>query len=96
MDMIEKVARALAAATFECSDDDVTSRHIDAAWPIYRDQAIAAIKAMREPTPEMIEAAWAEALAEDADGVWREMIEAALGNAHGQEQVSAETPSARS
>jgi hypothetical protein len=28
----------------------------------------------REPTKSMIEAAWADALAEDAAGVWREMI----------------------
>lgn len=27
-----------------------------------------------EPTQEMLEAAWAEALAESADGVWREMV----------------------
>lgn len=30
-----------------------------------------------EPTPEMLKAAWADALAEDAGGVWREMIEIA-------------------
>jgi hypothetical protein len=29
----------------------------------------------RKPTKEMIEAAWADALAEDAEGVWRSMIE---------------------
>jgi len=30
----------------------------------------------RKPTPAMIEAAWAEALGENAEGVWREMIAA--------------------
>jgi hypothetical protein len=30
----------------------------------------------REPTKEMLEAAWADALAEDAAGVWRAMIAA--------------------
>ena len=29
----------------------------------------------RNPTPEMLEAAWASALAEDAGGVWLSMIE---------------------
>jgi hypothetical protein len=29
----------------------------------------------RNPTKEMIDAAWADALAEDAVGVWRAMIE---------------------
>lgn len=31
----------------------------------------------RVPTHEMVEAAWAQALEEDAVGVWKEMIEAA-------------------
>jgi hypothetical protein len=30
----------------------------------------------RTPTASMIKAAWADALAEDAEGVWRSMIEA--------------------
>lgn len=38
----------------------------------------AALEAMRNPTKAMIEAAWADALAEDAIGVWRSMINAAL------------------
>ncbi len=32
----------------------------------------------RTPTKEMLEAAWAEALAEDAAGVWKAMIDAWL------------------
>lgn len=34
----------------------------------------------RVPTKEMIEAAWADAHAEDALGVWKSMIEAWLGS----------------
>ena len=30
----------------------------------------------RKPTQEMLKAAWADALAEDAEGVWNSMIEA--------------------
>lgn len=40
--------------------------------------ARAAIAAMREPTPEMIEAAYYSALDENAAGVWRDMIDEAL------------------
>lgn len=29
----------------------------------------------RKPTKEMLEAAWADALAEDAGGVWKSMVE---------------------
>jgi hypothetical protein len=34
----------------------------------------------RVPTKDMIEAAWAEALAEDAAGVWQVMVEAYESN----------------
>jgi len=34
----------------------------------------------RHPTKEMMEAAWADALAEDAAGVWKAMIECYLAN----------------
>ncbi len=40
--------------------------------------ASAVIEAMREPTQEMIEGAWAYALDEDAGAVWRSMINTAL------------------
>ncbi len=40
--------------------------------------ARAVIEAMRDPTEAMIDAAWAEALAEDAGGVWCAMIDAML------------------
>lgn len=38
----------------------------------------AVIKELREPTPEMVEAAYYSALAENAVGVWREMIDELL------------------
>jgi hypothetical protein len=39
----------------------------------------------RNPTKEMLEAAWADALAEDAKGVWESMIEAwELAGEHGE------------
>ena len=41
----------------------------------------------RHPTKEMIEAAWAEALAEDAVGVWKEMIDAWLQSKTGKSET---------
>jgi hypothetical protein len=41
----------------------------------------------RVPTKEMIDAAWASALAEDALGVWNEMIEAAPKRLSESQQV---------
>jgi hypothetical protein len=37
-------------------------------------QAVEFVLVPRVPTKEMLEAAWAEAVGEDAAGVWREMI----------------------
>jgi hypothetical protein len=37
----------------------------------------------RIPTKEMLEAAWADALAEDAGAVWKSMIEAWLSQSKG-------------
>lgn len=34
------------------------------------------VRVPRKPTQEMLRAAWADALAEDAEGVWKSMIEA--------------------
>jgi hypothetical protein len=38
----------------------------------------------RIPTKEMLEAAWADALAEDASGVWKSMIDAFLALKYGK------------
>lgn len=65
-EMVERVATAIEARVSQpgqCS---------------YQDMARATFEAMREPTEAMIEAAWADALAEDAKGVWQEMIDEAL------------------
>lgn len=71
-EMVERVARALADCAMEPFDEISREKFIG--------DARAVIKAMREPTPQMIEEAWAAALNEDAKGVWRDMIETALGN----------------
>jgi len=78
--MVERVARAIYEA------DDVWSEAFP--WPNmgspnqsadeYRRIARAAIEAMREPTEAMVGAGWAEALAENANGVWSDMIDEAL------------------
>jgi hypothetical protein len=45
-EMIERVARALAATKFEAPDPDYFAKHIDAAWPMYVDDARAVIEAI--------------------------------------------------
>ena len=81
-EMVERLARAIHLA--ECHGNQ---READASW-IYcnllrRDQARAAIKAMREPTADMIDAgrdapAHAPAGVSETHKVWVSMIDAAL------------------
>ncbi len=76
MDMVERVARAMAVRN---NDHDEEGR---LQWPAYADDARAAIAAMRVPSKNMLEAGnhefrWirVESFAEE---VWQAMIDAAL------------------
>ena len=79
MDMVERVAKALEAKLSEMtSGDDTLNYRRPSGELASAELARAAINAMREPTPEMLEAAWSDILAEDGAGTWRKMIDAAL------------------
>lgn len=67
-DMVERVARALAAA--DGMHPEAVSNDEDQVpgWTLYVDDARAAIEAMREPTDAMTDAIWEET----ADPCWRE------------------------
>ena len=77
--MVERVAAAImnAAGQINASQiqDDVTKRHATSLMYAKR-YAAAAIAAMREPTEEMARCGGIGR--EDAQGVWRRMIDAAL------------------
>ena len=83
-EIVERVAKAIHEAAPEdnwSGWDELTDADISSGDPgrdTRRKQARAAIAALREPTGEMIEAAWASSLAEDAKGTWQDMIEVAL------------------
>ena len=90
MDMIERVARALdcvdygncrGGGWFEFGKLSAATGKCAACLRAARN----AIEEMREPTEEMIEEAWAAATAEDAEGVWRAMIDAALSQSKEKE-----------
>jgi len=60
-EMVERVARALAALSLNLNGNDAPVPHepiIDRRWQNFVPQALAAISAMREPTEAMIEACW--------------------------------------
>jgi len=94
-DVVERVARALVNA--HAPDNSQTLREVldwfDNEWPLSCDfnelalaAARAAIKAMREPTEEMMDAGWeapsnvdcAGPLSADMRAPWQAMIDAAL------------------
>jgi hypothetical protein len=98
--MIERVARAICAATDVTPENALGGPFFDAPdapyyfgepqqqaprWKLYVPAARAAIAAMREPTPGMVEAgddtAGTLAITHDysAYGTWQDMIDAALG-----------------
>ena len=75
MNMNERIARALARHSYAGASD----ADIDAMWECWTDAATAAIQAMRNPTPEMIEAMY-ECYSWSSDPLqhWQAMIDAAL------------------
>ncbi len=87
MDMVEKVARALANYGWDTRSGKLAEHNsaefVEANWRAYEDQARAAIEAMLEPTPEMISAVWPDGasghdVADLPTNVWDAMITAAL------------------
>jgi hypothetical protein len=76
-DMIERVARALCVY-YECNPDALINMlDGEPLWTIYKPEAFAAIKAMRQPTEAMLDAEITSSHPSRKE-VWRGMIEAAL------------------
>lgn len=73
-DMVERVAKAIAHAVWRQSDSGTPPK-----WSEWRDEARAAIEAMREPTKAMVEAGTVALHFRPAGLVaWGAMIDAAL------------------
>lgn len=71
--LVERIARVLAGRALSANaegEDRSASAEVDAAWPDYREDALAVIRTLREPDPAMAEAGDVE--------IWERMIEAAL------------------
>ena len=77
-DMIERVARALAASDRHFSDGGSWDELDPIEHDIYMASARAAIEAMREPTSEMVDAAYANTGGVGATKCWQAMIDEAL------------------
>lgn len=83
-DMTERVARAICKAHYIYDDynEEEAQRAADNEWVDWCVEARAAIEAMREPTGEMLLAAWGSEDDQGEPGVtestWTAMIDAAL------------------
>ena len=79
MELVERIARVIAGYRFsanaegaECSAGEA----VDALWVAHRDEAIAIIKTLREPSPTMVESGMA--------GEWSVIIDREVAVADGQ------------
>lgn len=72
---IERIARVLAGERLSSNAEGTApsaGSQVDARWHEYRDEAVAVLKSLREPPPE---------IAQIGDGeAWTHAINAALGN----------------
>lgn len=73
--LAERIARVLAGRALSANangDRASAAGQVDMCWPDYREDALAILRELREPDPDMAEAG-------DAD-TWRKMVQTALGN----------------
>ncbi|MBC9031626.1 hypothetical protein IAG41_04400 [Sphingomonas sp. JC676] len=76
---VERIARVLAAEALSINgdgEDASAASEIDAVWFSQIDRAIAVLKTLREPTPEMVQAG--HEAAGDPAKTWNAMVRAAL------------------
>ena len=74
--LVERIARVLAGYALSSNadgSDASASRDVDDSWQDYREPALAVIRELREPDPDMVAAGNA--------AVWTDMVHAALESA---------------
>jgi len=77
---VERIARVLAAKVLSINgegSDPSAGADVDAAWHDEADRALAVLRTLREPTPEMVEAG--RGAGSDPAEIWNAMVRAAIG-----------------
>ncbi|MBB5709115.1 hypothetical protein [Sphingomonas xinjiangensis] len=77
---VERIARVIAAEAISINGDGQDASaggEVDAAWPQEVNRAMAVLRTLREPTPEMVEAG--RAAGSDPAEIWNAMVRAAIG-----------------
>lgn len=73
MELVERVSRVIAAYRLSANADGAecsAADSVDALWAAHQDEAVAVLKALREPSPTMVEAGM--------HGEWSVMIDREL------------------
>lgn len=77
---VERIARVLAAEALSVNGegrDPSAGSEVDATWQQEVSRAMAVLRTLREPTPEMVEAG--RAAGGDPAQIWNAMVRAAIG-----------------
>lgn len=77
---VERIARVIAAEALSINgegQDPSAGGEVDAVWPEEVKRALAVLRTLREPTPEMVEAG--RAAGSDPAEIWNAMVRAAIG-----------------
>lgn len=77
---VERIARVLAAEALSVNGegrDPSAGSEVDATWQQEVSRAMAVLRTLREPTPEMVEAG--RSAGTDPAQVWNAMVRAAIG-----------------
>lgn len=78
MNVVERIARVIAAYRLSANADgavDSAADVIDSEWANYQDEAVAILKALREPSPDMEESGMGQE--------WRALVEREVAIADG-------------
>jgi hypothetical protein len=77
---VERIARVIAAEALSINGeghDASAGGAVDAVWEQEVNRAVAVLKTLREPTPEMVEAG--RGAGSDPAEIWNAMVRAAIG-----------------
>lgn len=77
---VERIARVIAAEALSINgegQDPSAGGEVDAVWREEVNRAMAVLRTLREPTPEMVEAG--RAVGSNPAEIWNAMVRAAIG-----------------
>ena len=80
MELVERIARVIAGYRLSANADGAecsAAASVDGLWAAYQDEAVAILKSLREPSPNMVESGMG--------GEWGVMIDREVALANGED-----------